>query len=144
MPNNVNKIYNGILLSISLAIFINLAGCDRIEGKAKDLANSSAQTLKTVVRDVTVSDLQKNAESICINAYTNGIGTPEPPVYGDYAAPAYFSISRNWEIQVSVIGDGKYQISVPLFRRDGINGLFNGRCIVENGHVIEAKLFAPS
>lgn len=134
------KILRGILI-LSFAVLI--VACDRIEGKAKDFASSSATTITSVVRNVTVSDLQKNAETICINAFTKGIIKPEPTPYYEYASPAHFQMGQYYSVEVKVVGDGRYSISVPVFREDGITGLFTGQCNVENGIVVEAKLYAP-
>lgn len=130
-----------LLLACSLGV---ASGCDRIEGQAKDLVRSTSKSANTVARDLFVSDLQKSAEATCMQQFTAAAVVARSSRTGSQEPPMVF-ISGNppHSVEVRVIGDGKYELEVPLFRRDGPQGLYTGRCRVEAGRIIEANLSSP-
>ena len=100
----------------------NLAGCDRIEGKARDLAHNARQAAKDAMK----SDLQRAAEALCTAQFTHGpvvakssSGVDEPP-------NVFVSGEPRYRIKVQVLGDGKYRLEVPLFRKNDPQGLYTG------------------
>jgi hypothetical protein len=117
-----------------------LSGCDRLEGKAKDFSSEVRQA----TRDTLTSDLQSRAEAICFEQFTQRpvtaksyrTATEEPATLFESGNPPY-------PTNVSVNGDGKYQIEVPLFRKINHQGLYTGHCRVENGKLIESALNSP-
>lgn len=130
-----------LLLACSLAF---VSGCDRIEGQAKDLARSTSDSASNVARDFLVSDLQKSAEATCMQHFTAAAAVAKSSRTGSEEPPTLF-VSGNppYSIDVRVIGDGKYELQVPLFRRNEPQGLYTGRCRVEAGRVLEANLSSP-
>lgn len=129
-----------ILASLGL-----LSGCDRVEGRAKDFAQATSDSARSVARDVFVSDLQKTAEAMCIGHFTSTpviaqssrTGSDEPPTVFVSGNPPY-------SIDVRVTGDGKYRLQVPLFQKYEPQGLYTGTCLVEAGRVLEASLSSPN
>lgn len=137
----------------ALSFLIAVSGCDRIEGKLKDGANSVSQGAKTAVREVLVSDLQKDAERKCIAALTAApIKRPQQPVTGNdllsQADALLNSVSRqfghaaSYPLNVRVLGDGKYHVAVPLFQEgDQSARLITGNCTVEGGTVTDYAVY---
>ena len=135
---------NRILIACTwVGVSIFLASCDRIEGKAKDLANNTVQAVQTKTRDIFVSDLQKDARSMCINALTaTPVSLGRDPFmesrYPNYVPEKLqFELGKGYDITVDTYGDGKYRFWIPLFRQDKKLGMYRGYCAVENGQVIE-------
>jgi hypothetical protein len=141
----MTSFYSGRIHWLLLACSLGLvSGCDRIEGQAKDFARSTSDSASNVARDFFVSDLQKLAEATCMQHFTAAAAVARSSRTGSAEPPKVF-VSGNppHSIDVRVIEDGKYELQVPLFRRDEPQGLYTGRCRVEAGRVLEATLSSP-
>jgi hypothetical protein len=117
------------LLSLFWILALCLAGCDRLEGKARDTG--------AAMQNLLVSDMQRNAEALCSKAIT-GWRTPEHT-----GAAGKFEPSEG-PPRVRVYGDGKYKVTFELDRTDGAQPVrtYRGECSVENDSLVEAKVFS--
>lgn len=156
----------GSLHCALLATLIVAAGCDRIEGQAKDLASSSSEAANAAVRgakNALVSDMQLKSEQLCIAQFDGKTMRPESSgsecfdMVGTFDPETY---AKN-ELRVSVQGDGKYLMRFGAFRRmtadlpwscrgltdnneeTHVVGQYEAVCSVENGVLKWAKLYAP-
>lgn len=159
----LNKTFMGCAM---IATAFLVGGCDRIEGKTKDILNTSSNTIGATTRAAKralVSDMQEKAEQLCIQSFDGKTFNPEPSKIACQSRIGTFDVETYATdlIRVSVQGDGKYLLRVGAFRRRAPNiphdcdsvfddkqtahetGQYNGVCSVENGVLIWSKLYAP-
>ena len=158
-----NKIFVGYAM-MATAFF--MGGCDRIEGKTKDILNTSSNAIGATTRAAKralVSEMQEKAEQLCIQSFGGKTLNPEPSKFACLSRTGTFDVEHDAtdSIRVSVQGDGKYLLSVGAFRRRTANtpsdcvsvfddkqstheiGKYNGVCSVENGVLISSQLYVP-
>jgi hypothetical protein len=151
---------------VMMATAFFIGGCDRIEGKTKDILNTSSNAIGATTRAAKrtlVSDMQERAEQLCIESFSGKTLNPEPSKFACFSRTGTFDVENHATdlIRVAVQGDGKYLLSIGAFRRRTSNtpsgcvsvfddkqstheiGQYNGVCSVENGVLISSQLYAP-
>jgi len=111
-----------LLFSIALV----LVGCDKFEGAAID-ANKIAQD---TIKDISVSQSQRDAENVCAARINSGEPRPNSSGY-----PVTYPTVKPPQFKTTVLGYEKYRVQTLL---DVPNALvpFIAECVVERGKII--------